>query len=519
VYPSGDKHADAAAIETGKLGNWETENTEPGMKGPEAFRSLFSVLCFPIFQFLSFISVTICLSSQLAAEEADDAGFGPSVVVERIEIAGNKSTSGALIENALPVRVGQSMRVGDPRLVEAKYRVLGLGYFKSVETRLGRGSRHGHVILYVDVEERGTITLEQLYIGTTEITPFWGGLDVTERNFFGTGVSIGAAFVATARTRVPAGEHQKAFELRLGKAALGDSRLGLEVATYFIDASEPYRVRGEYDDGGRENFDAFSIRRIGTRVTALWTLDPWQRVGLTGRFEHVETERPLLPTYTDPAGREGYIDLYLRPGRTRVASGAILYDRDTRSEPVLTTSGNRLRLRGEVGSELLGGSYEFGTILAKYEHWWPIFTERQAVSLHLTGGLVVGNAPRFDRLYVGDLNRLLTPRLMGLVVSTVPARHFGSNGAVETYGEIGAVVGGEYSYRLFAGKNFVYGGNLFAGFGFWSLASSDRSIIRDEPLAKALPIGMYADAGLRLDTEIGIFELSIANAIGRVAYQ
>jgi len=32
----------------------------------------------------------------------------------------------------------------------------------------------------------------------------------------------------------------------------------------------------------------------------------------------------------------------------------------------------------------------------------------------------------------------------------------------------------------------------------------------------ALPIDLYADAGIRLDTDIGIFELTLANALGRV---
>jgi len=32
----------------------------------------------------------------------------------------------------------------------------------------------------------------------------------------------------------------------------------------------------------------------------------------------------------------------------------------------------------------------------------------------------------------------------------------------------------------------------------------------------ALPIDIVADAGLRIDTELGIFELTIGNALGRL---
>ncbi|MBA2542324.1 MAG: hypothetical protein H0V17_21965, partial [Deltaproteobacteria bacterium] len=39
---------------------------------------------------------------------------------------------------------------------------------------------------------------------------------------------------------------------------------------------------------------------------------------------------------------------------------------------------------------------------------------------------------------------------------------------------------------------------------------------RDGSIRDALPIDVYADAGIRIDTDIGIFELTLANALGRV---
>jgi hypothetical protein len=60
----------------------------------------------------------------------------------------------------------------------------------------------------------------------------------------------------------------------------------------------------------------------------------------------------------------------------------------------------------------------------------------------------------------------------------------------------------------------VFGGDLFVGAGLWSLA--ERRRLRDRPLADALSIDLLVDVGLRLDSEIGIFELSLANALGRM---
>jgi hypothetical protein len=139
------------------------------------------------------------------------------------------------------------------------------------------------------------------------------------------------------------------------------------------------------------------------------------------------------------------------------------------------------------------------------------------LSIHLTGGVVLGDAPLFDRFHVGDLNRLVTPRALGLTVSTTPARDvFGTAADDIYYGEVGGVAELQYSYRLFRSSRFVYGGDLFAGAGLWALANAGALRVRDRAARKALPIDILLDIGLRLDTEVGIFELSLANGLGRV---
>ena len=58
---------------------------------------------------------------------------------------------------------------------------------------------------------------------------------------------------------------------------------------------------------------------------------------------------------------------------------------------------------------------------------------------------------------------------------------------------------------------------MFFGAGLWGLAERDRPArARHQRCATSLPIDLYVDAGLRLDTDIGIFELTIANALGRL---
>jgi hypothetical protein len=50
------------------------------------------------------------------------------------------------------------------------------------------------------------------------------------------------------------------------------------------------------------------------------------------------------------------------------------------------------------------------------------------------------------------------------------------------------------------------------------MASGDDLRVRDGPLHRTIPIDLTADLGVRLDTYVGIFTLSIANALGRIPF-
>src|SRR6185503_11274494 len=124
------------------------------------------------------------------------------------------------------------------------------------------------------------------------------------------------------------------------------------------------------------------------------------------------------------------------------------------------------------------------------------------------GGAVLGDAPLFERLHVGDLDRMVSPRALGLVVSTTPPLDLLGTGSDQlTYGELGGLAEVQYAYRLFRSRRHIYGGDLFVGAGVWALhATGDLGY--DTP---NFPADLLLDAGLRLDTEIGVFELSLAN--------
>lgn len=451
-----------------------------------------------------------------APGDAEVEAIGPVIVIEDIEVVGNRSTMTDLILRALPVRAGDALRAGDPRLRDARYKLLALGFFRDVTLALRKGSAHGHVVLTVTVVERGTVVLNRLWFGTSVTSPWWAGADVGERNFLGTGLGVGAGFVYAGNGDVAGSRDQYAAEVRVADSSVFGTPYGVRGGFTWVHGSEPFRVGGASDDDGAENFRAFSYQRVVGRLGATWDFTALTRLSADLRVEAIDAQVPTAPTRTLEDGRVVGIDLDLRPGSSEVVTLAVGIDRDTRSDPVLPRSGDYFAAQAELGSTLLGGSYDFSGIFARYERWWAAGASG-AIGVRLAGGVVLGDAPRFDRIHVGDVNRLLTPRALGLVVSAEGSPDIlGTDTADVTYGEVGGTAIIEYGRTLFRRSRTVYGGDWFVGAGLWALADRDGLALRDAGLWDSLPVDLVVDAGLRLDTELGVFELTIANALGRV---
>jgi outer membrane protein assembly factor BamA len=444
------------------------------------------------------------------------ADFGPVLTIEAIEVRGNQGTADKVIIAALPIKVGDVIRAGDPRLQTARFKVLGLGFFRDVQLGLHRGTERGRVHLVVTVEERGTVSLERLWFGTSATSPWWFGADLDQRNFLGKGIGVGGGAVYAKDAGVAGAHDQWAAELRIFDASIRGSRWGVMDTLDAIDASEPYRVAGPSYGTGVSDFRAMSYRRLGDRLSVTYALSPLSRLIAAYRIELVHADLPAAPVRQLPSGELVPVPIDLEPGDSRVVTGSLAYDIDTRPDPALPRSGYHFAVSAELGSRLLGGSYDFATLLARYDRWWPV-RRRESIAVRLAGGVVLGDAPRFDRIYAGDVDRMATPRALGLVVAPNTSYELlGTGLGGVQYGDVGGSAVVEYSYQLWRGGAHIYGGDIFFGAGLWALSTGRDLALRDAGWWRALPVDAVVDAGLRVDTDIGVFELSIANALGRV---
>jgi outer membrane protein assembly factor BamA len=427
-----------------------------------------------------------------------DPGFGPVVTIERIDVIGNVLTAERLIKRALLVSEGDALRTGDPRLRNSRFRVLALGYFVDAQMRLDRGSERGKVVLTVEVWERGTFILNRIFLGASTVTPLWAGLDVGDGNFLGTGLTVSGAFVVVRAPVYEGGAPQWAMRLRYSDPSVLGLPLGVRAVFLYNQANEgeeraaPTASPGDDPD----NFVGFDYTRIGGKVGVSWELTRSVSLLADARLELIDAD----------ASRLGYV----QEGRSRLTTLAVGLERDTRSDPVLPDSGDSAYVDVESGGKATGSDYGYARVRARWQHWWPVRGDVHVLSLAARGAVVFGDAPGFDLVYVSELDRLLPPRPLDLSVSTqAPFDLLRQDSRAPRLGDLGGVVELEYRYRLFRRTRTVYGGDLFVGAGVFGLQN------RREGRAD-YAVDLSFDLGVRLDTEVGIFEISFANALGRL---
>lgn len=447
-----------------------------------------------------------------------EPAFGPGYVIESVAVVGNNKTQSALILRELGLEAGDVVGASDPRVEAARLRLLSLGYFLDVRLSLSRGSRRGGAKLTVMVEERGTVVLTGVFLGTSEATQAWAGLDLTEMNFLGRGMQLSGGFVTSTTPTVPGARAGKAARLRFaGPDVLSGVAPTLSILA--SDGSEFFRAYGDANDVSPAKHVAVGTRRIGGTVGVATTLAPTVQLQSEARFEAVQAQLPDIRSRDLGDGTARPIDFSIHEGNSRVASLGLALDVDTRSDPVLPHAGRRLLLTMEASSPALGSSYSYAKGTVQGWAFRPVGKRGHTIGVNGFIGAVFGEAPYFDRFFVGDMNLLLPPRVLGLNFSTLASRDLlGSAIPEHRYDDYAARVMVEYAVPLLRRRGFVYRGDAFVAFGTFVMASDRDLRARDGRLASAIPIDLTADLGVRLDTYIGIFNLSVANALGRIPF-
>ena len=137
--------------------------------------------------------------------------------------------------------------------------------------------------------------------------------------------------------------------------------------------------------------------------------------------------------------------------------------------------------------------------------------------LEATFGAIFGQAPLFEKFYVGDFTDLRPHRVLDLSFDRREAPNFFNTSIAATrYGDYAGRLNAEYRVPIYRGRRSVYGVDLFTSAaisGVMEQRDLERPISGYRGLQR-VPIALTFNLGLRIDTSVGGFTFGIASFLG-----
>lgn len=442
-------------------------------------------------------------------------------MLEGIEIRGNTTTLARVILRFVPFQPGTVLDVDDKELQLTRYRLLGTGFFRDVQLSLRRGTKRGFVVLVVDVVERNTLLVNDVWLGLSAdaepngrarpLTAF-GGVDVSEQNLAGTGIALGGA-IALA-------DQQLALRTRFSDPSFLRSSWTAEAQLLYDNAKDFFGNRDVLVDDPTQavaqDFAVARYRRFGGQVGAGHELGSVAtRLFLDYRLEKIDADLPEAASHKRGLDIEP-IDFYLLPGSSVLSTVSATLVHDTRDEPFLPTRGWHVLGLAEVSLTPLGSDYPYTKLVLRTSRWMPLPWDHV---LRIEGilGSVFGDAPLFEKFYVGDYTDLRPHRALDLAFDRRAAPNFFNTAIAEVrYGDYAARLAAEYRIPLYRGTQSIYGVDFFGSAGVYAVANG-RDFTRPARGYDGLhqvPADLTFNLGLRMDTAAGGIALGLANFLG-----
>lgn len=453
-------------------------------------------------------------------EDRDQRTGAVRYTLERIWVRGNLRTQNEVVLRYLPFRPGDLIDVDNPEIRLTRYRLLGTGFFRDVQFSLEKGSERGLVVLIVDVVERNTVVLNDVWMGiaadadnegrSRPLTAY-AGVDIAETNLLGTGVTLGGA-MAVAQEQLALRGHflNPGF---LGSPWMTSATvLFNDVRDFFGNAQVRY---SDPETSTRTDYAVVRYERLGGALGIGRDLSTTTQMWLHYRLEDVNASYPLQASHERGSGNREPIDFDIIRGGSLLSTLRTTLQLDTRDHPFLPTTGWFVTATGEVGMPPLGSDYTYQRTDIHASHWWSL-PHQHVLRLELFGGAISGDAPFFERYYVGDFTDFLPSRILGVNFDRRPPPNFLGTQIVEVrYGEFAAKLGAEYRLPLYRGHRSIFGIDLFGSAGVYSVFGR-RELEAPAPGysgAARIPVDVTANVGFRMDTAAGGFVFAFSNVL------
>lgn len=453
--------------------------------------------------------------------------------LERIEVVGNERTQGSIIRRLVPLSPGELLNVDDPAVEALRWRLLGTGYFDSVELSLRKGERRGWVVLVIRVRERNTFVIQQIAAGislgvvnsrdaSTDVLPY-AALTLAETNLFGLGKEVSAAVLLS--------ERQQGVRLQYSDPLIFDTAFRLDVAARYANALEffgnrplvsitcpPPDVLAECPPEVQAKNAVVLYNRhglsLGTGSTA--GTSSWWSVGWDGDLINVRV-RPDAASEVR-GGDVDPIDFAIDDGLSLVSSLRVGFTFDRRDDPALPTDGTFVNFRGDWATPLFGSDYPFLKLQGRVQQWIPLPAGKHHLRIGAFLGVVSGRAPFFHRFHVADLTDLIPSRVLEMNIDQRGAPNVLGTAIREVRSaDLAARIDAEYGVLLYRGGPNVRGVDAYVGAGFYAMSDRRDLIVGGVPGYTGwarVPVDLTFDVGIRMDTVVGTFQFGLSSALG-----
>lgn len=440
--------------------------------------------------------------------------------LEGVEVRGNTTTLARVVLRYVPFHTGDTIDVDDKELTLTRFRLLGTGFFRDVELSLRRGTRRGYVVLVVHVVERNTIVVNDLWLGlSADAQPngaarpltAYGGIDIAETNLAGTGITLGAAAALADR--------QLGLRSRFLDPQFLGSKWQVEAQLLYNHARDFFGNKDVLvDDPTQQTTQDYAVvtyDRFGGLAGVGHDLGVSTQLFFDYRLEKIDAQLPLAASHKRGLDVEP-IDFYIQPGSSVLSTMRATLNHDTRDDPFLATRGVQVQLVGDASLTPLGSDYPYAKLQLRAAHWLEL-PWGHILKLEGFAGAIFGNAPMFEKFYIGDFSDLLPDRVLDLTFDRRPAPNFlGTDIAEIRYGQYAAKASVEYRVPIYRGHRSIYGADFFVSGGLYGVAD-DRDLV-DHPRGYSgigtVPIDLTFNAGLRIETSAGGFVFGVSNFLG-----
>ena len=442
--------------------------------------------------------------------------------LEGIELRGNTRTAGRVLLHYVRFRAGDILDVNDPEIELTRYRLLGTGFFATVQMSLRKGSKRGTAYLVIEVTERNTLVVQNLWLGIAADEDTAGqskplsafvGLQAAETNLLGTGVTLGAGIGLAA--------NQVAFRTFFEAPRFVGTGWSAALSLLYNDAQDFFGNRSVSFESPlleqREvtDYAVVAYKRLGATLGTGHDLTLSSRFLFDYHLERVTATVPTVASHQRGNTREP-IDFNILPGHSVLSRVHATILHDTRDTPFLTTRGGFASASITVGMAPLGSDYGFAKIELAAQRWWQLPWKHVVRASAYAGG-IAGSAPFFQKFYVGDFTDLLPDRILELAPDRRQPPNLLNTDIVEVrYGDFAARIDGEYRVPLYTGQKSVYAIDLFATVGIYAVAAARD--FTDPPSGyqglRRLPVDLTYNLGLRVDTSVGGATIAFSNLLG-----